>query len=85
MNVRIVTASAALLMLAGSASAADLVAETPPAPVEPRPPGWLRNRKWISGGKEADPEFERLLAEEEAIERSTRQHHETPKFHGDGD
>src|SRR3954454_20853819 len=26
--------------------------------------------------KEADPEFERLLAEEEAIERSTRQHHE---------
>ncbi|MEY2435928.1 MAG: small subunit ribosomal protein, partial [Acidimicrobiaceae bacterium] len=35
--------------------------------------------------KEADPEFERLLAEEEAIERSTRQHHETPKFHGDGD
>src|SRR3954469_4378312 len=35
--------------------------------------------------KEADPEFERLLAEEEPIERSTRQHHETPKFHGDGD
>jgi small subunit ribosomal protein S3 len=35
--------------------------------------------------KEADPEFERLLAEEEAIERSTRQHHETPKFHGDQD
>ena len=35
--------------------------------------------------KEADPEFERLLAEEEDIERSTRQHHETPKFHGDGD
>src|SRR4051794_2976277 len=35
--------------------------------------------------KEADPEFERLPAEEEAIERPTRQHHETPKFHGDGD
>jgi small subunit ribosomal protein S3 len=30
--------------------------------------------------KEADPEFERLLAEEEEIERSTRAHHETPHF-----
>jgi small subunit ribosomal protein S3 len=35
--------------------------------------------------KEADPELERLLAEEEAIDRSLRQHHETPKFHGDVD
>src|SRR5690606_26041804 len=36
--------------------------------------------------KEADPEFERLLAEEEEIERSTREHHETPHFRpGDGD
>jgi small subunit ribosomal protein S3 len=35
--------------------------------------------------KEADPELERLLAEEEDIERRTRQHHEAPKFHGDGD
>ena len=34
---------------------------------------------------EADPELEKLLDEEEAIERSARQHHETPKFHGDGD
>ena len=35
--------------------------------------------------KEADPEFERLLAEEEEIERSTRSHHETPRFHmGEG-
>ena len=32
--------------------------------------------------KEADPELERLLAEEEEIERRTRQHHEAPKFHG---
>jgi len=31
--------------------------------------------------KEADPEFERLLAEEEEIERTTRDHHETPRFH----
>jgi small subunit ribosomal protein S3 len=35
--------------------------------------------------KEADPELERLLAEEEEIERRTRQQHETPKFHGTGD
>ena len=31
--------------------------------------------------KEADPELERLLAEEEEIERRIRQHHETPQFH----
>jgi small subunit ribosomal protein S3 len=30
--------------------------------------------------KEADPDLERLLAEEEEIERRTRQHHETPHF-----
>ncbi len=35
--------------------------------------------------KEADPELERLLAEEEDIERRTRQHHEAPKFHADED
>ncbi|MDQ3294494.1 MAG: 30S ribosomal protein S3 [Actinomycetota bacterium] len=35
---------------------------------------------------EADPELEKLLDEEEAIERSAREHHETPKFHeGGGD
>jgi small subunit ribosomal protein S3 len=35
---------------------------------------------------EADPEFEKLLEEEEAIERSVREHHETPHFRpGDGD
>jgi small subunit ribosomal protein S3 len=33
---------------------------------------------------EADPELERLLAEEEEIERRTREHHETPHFR-DGD
>ncbi|HWA41195.1 MAG TPA: hypothetical protein VG712_06250, partial [Gemmatimonadales bacterium] len=33
--------------------------------------------------KEADPELERLLAEEEEIERLTRDHHETPHFRGD--
>ena len=36
--------------------------------------------------KEGDAEFERLLAEEEAIEASTREHTETPHFRsGDGD
>jgi small subunit ribosomal protein S3 len=36
--------------------------------------------------KEADPELERLLAEEEEIERSVRDHHETPHFRpGDAD
>jgi small subunit ribosomal protein S3 len=34
---------------------------------------------------EADPELERLLAEEEEIERRTRQHHETPHFRGEED
>jgi small subunit ribosomal protein S3 len=30
--------------------------------------------------KEADPELERLLAEEEEIERRVHDHHETPHF-----
>ena len=34
---------------------------------------------------EADPELERLLAEEEEIERRTREHHETPHFRGGDD
>ena len=33
--------------------------------------------------KEADPEFERLLEEEEAIERRMQDAHETPKLRGD--
>ena len=36
--------------------------------------------------READPEIEKLLEEEEAIERSVREHHETPHFRpGDGE
>ena len=35
--------------------------------------------------KEADPELESLLAEEEEIERRTREHHETPHFRPDED
>jgi small subunit ribosomal protein S3 len=34
---------------------------------------------------EADPELERLLAEEEEIERRTREHHEAPHFRGGED
>ena len=34
--------------------------------------------------KEADPEFEKLLEEEEQIERATREQNQTPKF-GQGD
>jgi len=33
--------------------------------------------------KEADPEFERLLEEEEAIERRLHDSHETPKLRGE--
>ena len=35
--------------------------------------------------KEADPELERLLAEEEEIERRTRSHSEAPHFRGNED
>ncbi len=35
--------------------------------------------------KEADPEFEKLLDEEAAIEASTREHHETPHFRPEDD
>jgi len=35
--------------------------------------------------QEVDPDLERLLAEEEEIERRTREHHEAPHFHKDVD
>ncbi len=58
------------------------VAEAAPAPAPAAEPE--EEIKPLIG--EADPEFERLLAEEEEIERSTREHHETPHFRpGDGD
>src|SRR6187397_1212634 len=56
-----------------SSSAGRRRTETPGADVEPEATPLV---------KEADPELERLLAEEEDIERRTRQHHEAPKFHG---
>ena len=48
-------------------AAAEEVEETPAAEHEPLI-------------KEADPELERLLAEEEEIERRVHDHHETPHF-----
>ena len=61
------------------------VAETPAAPAAaPAAEAPDEEIKPLIG--EADPEFERLLAEEEEIERSTREHHETPHFRpGDAD
>ena len=60
------------------------VAETPAAPAAAPAAEPEEEIKPLIG--EADPEFERLLAEEEEIERSTREHHETPHFRpGDGD
>ena len=52
-----------------SSAAAPTKGETAGEPEEPAPLV-----------KEADPELERLLAEEEAIERSTREQHEAPHF-----
>ena len=62
-------------------------------PGEPRPAPRRRRRRGRPTTSvaakpivhEADPELERLLAEEEEIERRTREHHETPQFHGDDD
>jgi small subunit ribosomal protein S3 len=53
---------------------------TEPAPVEgaPAADAPIEAEPLI---KEADPELERLLAEEEEIERRVHEHHETPKFH----
>ena len=79
--------------------AAMAVGETSGAPGEPRrvvSSSAAARRPAIAEGdapleaeplvKEADPELERLLAEEEEIERRTLDHHETPKFHpGDSD
>ena len=72
---------------APEAPAAPTPAPAAPAPAgeaAPAPEEGAEEMKPLIG--EADPEFERLLAEEEEIERSTREHHETPHFRpGDGD
>ncbi len=69
----VVSSSAARRKVAAEAAPVAAPDEVDPAEAEPLV-------------KEADPEFEKLLAEEEEIERSTREHHETPHFRpGDGD
>ncbi len=58
----------------------------PEAPTEGAPPAAEEGTEAAPLIKEADPELERLLAEEEEIERSTREHHEIPHFRpGDPD
>jgi small subunit ribosomal protein S3 len=60
------------------------MADVPVAEGAPAPAADGEENKPLVG--EADPEFEKLLEEEEAIERSVRDHHETPHFRpGDGD
>ena len=68
---------------AGAPAAASCPA---PPPLAGPPRGRRRRGEAEPLVKEADPELERLLAEEEEIERRTLEHHETPKFHpGDSD
>jgi len=55
-------------------------AETPAAAEGSEPAEPAEGEEAAPLVKEADPELERLLAEEEEIERRTRQHHETPHF-----
>jgi small subunit ribosomal protein S3 len=59
-------------------------ARRPEQPAEPAPAAETPDEEVATTAapliKEADPEFERLLAEEEEIERSTRAAHETPHF-----
>ena len=59
---------------AAAAAAAAGAPTAPAAPAEEKP------AEPAPVIREADPELERLLAEEEEIERRTRQHHETPHF-----
>ncbi|HRW38970.1 MAG TPA: 30S ribosomal protein S3 [Aquihabitans sp.] len=72
----------------GDASPAKVVSSsrrrTEAAPVDPTTVAEAEEAKPLL--QEADPEIEKLLEEEEAIERSVRDHHETPHFRpGDGE
>ena len=73
--------------------AAMAVGETSGGPAKPVVSSAARRRAEEAGGegdgeqtevepliKEADPELERLLAEEEEIERQTKERHDTPHF-----
>ena len=54
-----------------------IVADAPDAPTDEAAPAPILG--------EADPELERILAEEEEINRRLREHHEAPHFHKDSD
>ena len=62
-----------------AAASASFLGRRPPPPRRGRrrPRTLAENEPLI---KEADPELERLLAEEEEIERRVHDHHETPHF-----
>ena len=51
-----------------------------PTTATPATPGDEDAPEAVNVVKEADPELERLLAEEEELERRMREHHETPHF-----
>ena len=81
---KVVSSRRAPVATADAAPAASTAAAPADAASEGEPPEGEEEIKPLVG--EADPEFERLLAEEEAIEASTREHHETPHFRpGDAD
>ena len=80
---RRVVSSSAKRPTAPAAAEEAPAAEAPEAPAADAPEEVVEPAPLV---KEADPDFERLLEEEEQIERSTREHHETPHFRpGDGD
>ena len=66
----------------GRAAARPKTASRSPRPTAPPRRRGRRGRPAKPLLGEADPELERLLAEEEEIERRTREHHETPHFRG---
>jgi len=74
---RTVVSSAAARRRPEAAETAEATSEADPEATEAEPAPLV---------KEGDAEFEKLLAEEEAIEATTRDSHETPHFRGgDGD
>jgi small subunit ribosomal protein S3 len=83
---RTVVSSAAARRRSAGAPETPEAPETPPEVPEVLPGEESVEPELAPLVKEGDEEFERLLAEEEAIEASTREHHETPHFRsGDAD